>query len=80
MRFKIAVIFLLLASQLTAKEIFVSPSGNDRGNRTQANPFASFSRALVEVKKFAGKETVTVTAIRDYSSQEFLLKVPKIIK
>ncbi len=80
MRFKIAVIFLLLASQLTAKEIFVSPSGNDRGNRTQANPFASFSRALVEVKKFAGKETDTVTATRDYSSQEFLLKVPKIIK
>ena len=80
MRFKIAVIFLLLASQLTAKEIFVSPSGNDRGNRTQANPFASSSRALVEVKKFAGKETDTVTAIRDYSSQEFLLKVPKIIK
>mgnify|MGYP003674067971 FL=1 len=80
MRFKIAVIFLLLASQLTAKEIFVSPSGNDRGNRTQANPFASFSRALVEVKKFAGKETDTVTAIRDYSSQEFLLKVPKILK
>jgi len=72
--------FLLLASQLTAKEIFVYPSGNDRGNRTQANPFASFSRALVEVKKFAGKETDTVTAIRDYSSQEFLLKVPKIIK
>lgn len=80
MRFKIAVIFLLLASQLTAKEIFVSASGNDRGNRTQANPFASFSRALVEVKKFAGKETDTVTAIRDYSSQEFLLKVPKILK
>ena len=58
MRFKIAVIFLLLASQLTAKEIFVSPSGNDRGNRTQANPFASFSRALVEVKKFAGKKRI----------------------
>ena len=80
MRFKIAVIFLLLASQLTAKEIFVSPSGNDQGKGTQDSPFASFSRALVEVKKFAGKETVTVTAIRDYSSQEFLLKVPKIIK
>lgn len=60
MRFKIAVIFLLLASQLTAKEIFVSASGNDQGKGTQDSPFASFSRALVEVKKFAGKETVTV--------------------
>ncbi|MCK0189652.1 hypothetical protein [Arenibacter sp. F20364] len=80
MRFKIAVIFLLLASQLTAKEIFVPPSGSDQGKGSQDSPFASFSRALEEVQKFAGKETVTVTAVRDYSSKEFLLKVPKIIK
>lgn len=72
MKFKIAILFLLLASQFIAKEVFVSPSGNDQGKGTQDSLFARFSRALEEVKKFAGKETVTVTAVRDYSSKEFL--------
>jgi hypothetical protein len=60
MRFKFAILFLLLVGQLIAKEIFVSPSGNDLGEGTQESPFATFSRALTEVKKFAGTETVNV--------------------
>lgn len=49
MKFKIVILFLLLASQPIAKEIFVSPSGNDQGKGTQDSLFARFSRALEEV-------------------------------
>ena len=58
-RFLVALL-LIIINQLQAKELFVSPLGNDSHSGTKENPFATFSRALLEVKKFAGKEAVTV--------------------
>jgi len=43
-----------------AKEIYVSPTGNDANLGTKNNPYLSFEKALEEVKKYAGKEGVTV--------------------
>lgn len=60
MKYKILILLLLLANGISAKEIFVSPSGNDRGEGTRENPFATFARALVEVKEFAGKEPLSI--------------------
>ena len=52
MKFKITILFLLLASQLTAKEIFVSPSGNDQGKGTQDSPLCKL------FKSFGGSKEV----------------------
>lgn len=49
-----------MAHLLSAKEIFVSPTGNDKGEGTLKSPYATFSKALTETKKFAGKEAVNV--------------------
>jgi len=56
MKYKILIAFLLIANSLLAKQIFVSPSGDDNSAGTKENPFATFDRAVVEAKKFAGKE------------------------
>ncbi|MDO5971794.1 chitobiase/beta-hexosaminidase C-terminal domain-containing protein [Flavivirga aquimarina] len=60
MEYKAFIIFLIIANHLFAKDIFVSPIGNDKGNGTQENPYATFYKALAEVNKLAGKEAVTV--------------------
>jgi len=41
-------------------KIYVSPTGNDANLGTKNNPYLSFEKALEEVKKYAGKEGVTV--------------------
>lgn len=51
---------MIVVNHLFAKEIFVSPIGNDSENGTKENPYATFAKALNEVNKFAGKEAVTV--------------------
>ncbi|EOR94589.1 hypothetical protein ADIARSV_2187 [Arcticibacter svalbardensis MN12-7] len=43
-----------------AKEIYVSSIGSDKNVGTKVQPFLSFERALLETKKFAGKEPVHV--------------------
>jgi len=43
-----------------AKEFYVSPKGNDSNSGTKNNPYLSFEKALEQVKKYAGKEQVTV--------------------
>ena len=60
MKHKILIVFLVLTNMLYAEEIFVSPLGNDSNQGSRERPFASFSKALDEVKKYAGKESVTV--------------------
>lgn len=60
MKYKVFILLLLIACQLQAKEIFVSPLGDDSNSGTKESPFATFSRALTETKKYAGKEAVTV--------------------
>lgn len=60
MNYKILFIFLMLAGTISGREIFVSPIGSDNGSGTEESPYATFSRALVDVKEFAGTETITV--------------------
>jgi len=45
---------------LVDKEFYVSPSGNDGNLGTKSNPYLSFERALEQVKKYAGKEAITI--------------------
>ena len=45
---------------MSAKDIFVSTSGNDKNLGTQDSPFKSFKRAVNEAKKFAGKESLNI--------------------
>jgi hypothetical protein len=56
----IITLFLFCSSVAFAKDIYVSPVGSDSNTGSKENPFASFERALDEVKKSAGKETLTV--------------------
>ena len=51
---------LLFQSFSIAKEIYVSTNGNDKNKGTKRSPYLSFKKALKEVKKYAGKECVTV--------------------
>lgn len=60
MKFKIFIALLFIANSLFAKDIFVSPVGDDSNTGTKAFPFASFKRAVSETKKLAGKEAVNV--------------------
>ncbi len=54
------VVLLSITGFLYAREVFVSVDGNDNGEGTIKDPYATLSRALVEVKKYASKEAVTV--------------------
>ena len=51
------------------KGIYVSPVGNDSNLGTKNSPYLSFEKALEQVKKYAGKEKVTVW----FSSGEYYL-------
>ena len=53
-------IVLLLANNCFAKEIYLSPTGNDANSGTKNNPYLSFEKALEQVKKYASKESITV--------------------
>ncbi len=53
-------LFWLSACSPTAKEIFVAPTGSDDNNGSGNAPFASFERALLETKEFAGKQAMYV--------------------
>lgn len=48
------------ASNFFVKEIYVSPKGNDANSGTKNNPYLTCEKALQQVKKYAGKEAVTV--------------------
>lgn len=52
-----------------AKDIYVSPIGNDLNSGTKKNPYLSFYKALEQVKNHAEKEDVTVW----FSSGEYYL-------
>ena len=54
------LLVLLMLSNSFAKDIYVSPKGNDANSGTKNSPYLSFKKALLEVKKYASKETVTV--------------------
>ena len=54
------VAFWLISTSLCAKDIFVSPIGKDSGDGSQSSPFATFERAVLEVPRFSGKESVHV--------------------
>lgn len=54
------VVFLVNSIALTARNIYVSPVGNDSHDGSIEHPFYSFERAVVEARKFVGKEPVTV--------------------
>lgn len=63
MKCKVLFVFLALfhfTNFLTAKDIFVSPIGNDNAEGTKENPFSSFGRALSETSLYAGKEAVYI--------------------
>lgn len=51
---------LLLQNFSFAQEIFVSTSGDDKNKGTKNSPYLSFTKALTQVKKYAGKKAVTV--------------------
>lgn len=57
--FLISLNYLVGKPQI-AKDIFVSPLGNDSGNGTKSKPFSTIERALKVIPKFAGKERVNV--------------------
>ena len=42
---------LLLFSSCFAKEIYVSPKGNDSNSGTKSSPYLSFEKALEQVKR-----------------------------
>ncbi|WP_405562440.1 chitobiase/beta-hexosaminidase C-terminal domain-containing protein [Polaribacter sp. Asnod6-C07] len=54
------LLVLLMLSNSFANDIYVSPKGNDANSGTKNSPYLSFEKALQEVKKYAGKELVTV--------------------
>jgi hypothetical protein len=60
MKYKILITILFFTNSLFAKDIFVSPLGDDSSDGTKTNPFATFERAVKETKTFAGKEKVNV--------------------
>ena len=52
------IVFTVLLSSLKVQaqtNYFVSPKGNDANRGTQASPFASINRALIEARKTSGK-------------------------
>ncbi|MDO6801405.1 chitobiase/beta-hexosaminidase C-terminal domain-containing protein [Wenyingzhuangia sp. 1_MG-2023] len=55
-----ALAVLLMLGNSFAKDIYVSPKGDDVNSGAKNSPYLSFKRALQEVKKYANKETVTV--------------------
>ncbi|MES2777353.1 MAG: right-handed parallel beta-helix repeat-containing protein [Bacteroidota bacterium] len=59
-------IFLILsvaAQSQHAKQVFISPSGNDRGNGTINKPFASVERARKEVRKLLQNGDATAITV-----------------
>lgn len=59
--FVLIILAVLLVQTFSfAKEIYVSTTGDDKNQGTKKSPYFSFEKALKEVKKFAGKEAVTV--------------------
>jgi len=60
---------LLMIGNLFAQEIYVSPKGDDTNSGTKSSPYGSFEKALLDVKKYAGKEAVTVW----FSSGEYYI-------
>ncbi len=60
MKLKTLIAFLLIANVAFAKDLFVSPKGNDKNSGSKEQPFFSFERALAETQKYAGKEAVSV--------------------
>jgi hypothetical protein len=54
------IAFFFLVNQLGAKEIFVSPCGDDNNSGSKQEPFLSLERAVLETQKYAGKEAVHV--------------------
>ncbi len=60
MKIRVLIAFLLIVHSLFAKEIFVSPTGNDNNPGTKDRPFGSVERALEETAKFAGKKSITI--------------------
>ena len=53
-------ILLLLSASSFATDIYVSPQGNDENQGTEANPIATFGRAVEMARSKAGKQTITV--------------------
>ncbi|GIZ09782.1 chitobiase/beta-hexosaminidase C-terminal domain-containing protein [Flavobacterium sp. UMI-01] len=59
-------VFVLLTTAFSLQttyalhEIHVSTKGKDKDTGSKTAPFASFERAVLELKKYAGKEAVTV--------------------
>jgi len=72
----LAAVLLMCTDSIFAKEIFVSPLGNDQGAGSRETPFATFERALAETKKYAGKEPLTIWFSEGsyYLSQSILLE------
>ena len=59
--FVLVLITLLLFQNFSfAKDIYVSTAGDDNNQGTKNSPYLSFTKALTQVKKYAGKEAVTV--------------------
>ena len=44
------VLLLCLSSEVVAKDLFVSPSGNDKNNGSKSSPFASVQKAVNQAK------------------------------
>jgi len=61
--------FLLIHNFSFAKDIYVATNGNDKNNGTKNSPYLSFEKAVNQVKKYAGKEQVTVW----FSSGEYYI-------
>ncbi|TCL67458.1 chitobiase/beta-hexosaminidase-like protein [Mariniflexile fucanivorans] len=65
----IVLVVLLITGNSFAKDIYVSPKGDDANSGTKNSPYLSFEKALQDVKKYAGNEAVTVW----FSSGEYYL-------
>jgi len=54
------LVILLLPLFLTAKTVYISPSGNDKNPGTLAKPIASFAKAQTLAREFSKQEAVEV--------------------
>ncbi len=54
------ILMLFVAQFLQAHDIFISPLGDDTNNGTKSHPLKTLEKSLEVVKKYAGKENVTV--------------------
>jgi len=63
------LVILLMTGNSFAKDIYVSPTGDDANSGTKNSPYLSFEKALQDVKKQAGKEAMTVW----FSSGEYYI-------